>query len=225
MATLLKLQPNIPVEIALSCADGVNVVSPRGTPAVRYTLVDGRTFFATRYVAAKFKNMKVGPNEPITLCLRNIDGKSITVVERVPTTHAHAEPASREEASSAAPNNIPVESNTELAGSTALGVQSEHQMPDPEPDVATVPVGEGSTNGVASKMASKLVYELKLVENGAQAPSRRITKLEIALKNAVLAAYQAEKFGQKIGYGVRFDQESIKSMAVTLLIGMQGGRN
>src|ERR1700730_3520629 len=83
MSNLLKLAPNVPVEIALSCADGINVVSPRGTPAVKYTLVDGRTFFATAYVAAKFRNLKVEAHERIALCIRNIDGKSITMVERV----------------------------------------------------------------------------------------------------------------------------------------------
>src|SRR5437870_1052538 len=84
MGGLLKLKPDVPVEIALGCADGVNVVSPRGTPAVKYTLIDGRTFYATRYVAAKFKNLKIEPNEPISLCMRKIDGKNITMVERVP---------------------------------------------------------------------------------------------------------------------------------------------
>src|SRR5258705_12225905 len=85
MRRLLKLVHDVPVEIALSCAEGVNVVSPRGTPAVKYTLVDGRTFFATRYVAEKFKKMNIQPNEQITLCMRKIDGKSITVVERAAT--------------------------------------------------------------------------------------------------------------------------------------------
>jgi hypothetical protein len=37
MSGLLKLAPNKPVEIALSCADGINVVSPRGIPAVKCT--------------------------------------------------------------------------------------------------------------------------------------------------------------------------------------------
>src|SRR5258708_36035761 len=59
MNGLVKLLPDVPVEIALSSTDGINVVSPRGTPAVRYTLVDGRTFFATKYVAAKFKKLKI----------------------------------------------------------------------------------------------------------------------------------------------------------------------
>src|SRR5437870_5212415 len=84
MRKLLKLAPDVPVEIALSCAEGVNVVSPRGTPAVKYTLVDGRTFYATQYVNAKFKEMGIGANERIALCQRNVDGKTITEVIRAP---------------------------------------------------------------------------------------------------------------------------------------------
>ena len=90
MNGLVKLLPDVPVEIALSSTDGTNVVSPRGTPAVKYTLVDGRTFFATKYVAAKFKKLRIEPRERIALCMRNIDGKSITLVERVPDPPAPA---------------------------------------------------------------------------------------------------------------------------------------
>ena len=49
-------------------------------------------------------------------------------------------------------------------------------------------------------------------------------QLERALKTAILAAHSAEQYGKEISYMVRFDQESVKSMAVTVLIGMQGGR-
>ena len=35
----------------------------------------------------------------------------------------------------------------------------------------------------------------------------------------------AEQYGKEIGYPIRFDQESVKCMAVTVLIGMQGCRN
>jgi hypothetical protein len=45
--------------------------------------VDGRTFFGSAHVAAKFRNLKVEAHERIALCMRNIDGKSITLVERV----------------------------------------------------------------------------------------------------------------------------------------------
>ena len=51
------------------------------------------------------------------------------------------------------------------------------------------------------------------------------TKLEHALKTAISAAHNAEKFGSELGYVVRFDSDAIKSMAITVLINMsEGGR-
>ena len=47
-----------------------------------------------------------------------------------------------------------------------------------------------------------------------------ITKLEHALKTAISAAHNAEKFGSELGYVVRFDADAIKSMAITVLINM-----
>jgi hypothetical protein len=51
-----------------------------------------------------------------------------------------------------------------------------------------------------------------------------MTKLEGALKTAILAASNAERYGNEIGYHVRFDAEAIKAMAITVLINSEGGR-
>jgi hypothetical protein len=51
-----------------------------------------------------------------------------------------------------------------------------------------------------------------------------VTRLESALKTAILAASNAEKYGQSIGYTVRFDTDAIKAMAITVLINMECGR-
>ena len=63
--------------------------------------------------------------------------------------------------------------------------------------------------------------------NGATAPAHPgnppLTKLESALKTAIAAAHNAEKFGAEIGYVVRFDSDAIKSMAITVLINMSEG--
>lgn len=50
------------------------------------------------------------------------------------------------------------------------------------------------------------------------------TRLEDALKTAVSAAAVAEKHGQAIGYTIRFQPGDIRAMAISVLIGMQGGR-
>jgi hypothetical protein len=62
--------------------------------------------------------------------------------------------------------------------------------------------------------------------SSAPAPQNRpathvTTQLESALKTAIAAAKEAEQYGTAIGYTVRFSEESIKSMALTVLIGQQ----
>jgi hypothetical protein len=47
------------------------------------------------------------------------------------------------------------------------------------------------------------------------------TALETALKTAVSAAAEAERYGQQIGYPVRFKPEDIRALGITVLIGMQ----
>jgi len=192
MNGLVKLLPDVPVEIALSSTDGTNVVSPRGTPAVKYTLVDGRTFFATKYVAAKFKKLRIEPRERIALCMRNIDGKSITLVERVPEPDPSA---------------------------PAIDGIDPGLKPPQQDD--TSPTACDGTSEEATQV--ELLSELTLATAN-DSESAVPTQLERALKIAILASHSAEQYGKEIGYPVRFDQESVKCMAVTVLIGMQGGR-
>jgi len=205
---LLKLMPDVPVEIALTCADGINVVSPRGTPAVKYTLLDGRTFFATQYVAAKFKQLKVEPLERIALCMRNIDGKSITSVERVPTVKLEPAP----ESSTPSPGGLNDQATQPLK---ELGNESANGRHTPSLDT---PVPDAPLSGDPGPT------DPERMNQDQTPPPPLISQLERALKTAILAAHSAEQYGNEIGYAIRFDQESVKSMAVTVLIGMQGGR-
>jgi hypothetical protein len=66
---------------------------------------------------------------------------------------------------------------------------------------------------------------LATADGCASSPAVPITQLERALKIAILASHSAEQYGKEIGFPIRFDQESVKCMAVTVLIGMQGGRS
>ncbi len=206
MNGLVKLLPDVPVEIALSSTDGINVVSPRGTPAVRYTLVDGRTFFATKYVAAKFKKLKIEPCERIALCMRKIDGKNITLVERVPVSE-------------------PVRSAEQAANDGVDPVASDVGPPEQDDTRPTPAASDGTSADHAVDTTPELLSELTLATANHCEPAVPITQLERALKIAILASHSAEQYGKELGYPIRFDQESVKCMAVTVLIGMQGGRS
>jgi hypothetical protein len=48
--------------------------------------------------------------------------------------------------------------------------------------------------------------------------------LEDALKTAVRAAAEAERYAESISYACRFLSADVKSMAISVLIGMQSGR-
>jgi hypothetical protein len=58
--------------------------------------------------------------------------------------------------------------------------------------------------------------------SGRPAAPAPTTKLEHALKTAISAAFNAERYGAELGYVVRFDADAIKSMAITVLINMSG---
>jgi hypothetical protein len=66
--------------------------------------------------------------------------------------------------------------------------------------------------------------ERKPAEPAMVAPTsqnRPATQLESALKTAIAAAKEAEQYGTAIGYTVRFSEDSIRAMAITILIGTQ----
>jgi hypothetical protein len=68
------------------------------------------------------------------------------------------------------------------------------------------------------KVERKPVEQIAAPHSPANRPP---TQLETALKTAVHAAKEAEHYGSAIGYTVRFSEQSIKSMAISLLIGAQ----
>ena len=47
------------------------------------------------------------------------------------------------------------------------------------------------------------------------------TQLAHALKTAIAAAAEAEKFAKTLDYNIRFTTEDVRSMGITVLIGMQ----
>ena len=149
--------------------------------------------------------------------MRHINGKHITTVERVPPD-SKTEPQPESPPCNATANDPATE--PELLNDSIANSNGDHtssvSSADSTPPADVTPETE--------KTRSELMNELgSLIANGEQT-SRPISQLERALRTAILAAHSAEQYGKEIGYPIRFDQESVKSMAVTVLIGMQGGR-
>ena len=131
---------------------------------------------------------------------------------------------SRDGTTSAAPQNAIAHPATALEdaakasnsdGHRGAEVSPTHESAAPlaaAPKPASVPVANGSANGLQSSTP----------KNGNH-PPLVTTKLEHALKTAISAAYNAEKYSADLGYVVRFDADAIKSMAITVLINMSEG--
>ena len=92
------------------------------------------------------------------------------------------------------------------------------EAPPSSPALTLITNGNGNGNGGGAVPASPV----PVAAQNDNPQARSVTKLEHALKTAISAAYNAEKYGSELGYVVRFDADAIKSMAITVLINMSG---
>ena len=108
--------------------------------------------------------------------------------------------------------------STEIANAKkASGESPEPPHPTPAP-VTTMTNG----NGNGTRENTVLASPAPVAAPNENPQPRSLTKLEHALKTAISAAHNAEKYGSELGYVVRFDADAIKSMAITVLINMSG---
>src|SRR3954468_23586373 len=64
---MVRFTPNMPVEIALQCTDGVRVEGRYGD-RVKYTLTDNRTMCVAPLVAERIKELEIQPGEMFLVC-------------------------------------------------------------------------------------------------------------------------------------------------------------
>jgi hypothetical protein len=77
----LKLQTNVPETIALAFAEGLPVSSAFGGDQLMMTLVDGRKFYCSPFVAQKIAAAGIGANQPFTICKREVANGNRRTVE------------------------------------------------------------------------------------------------------------------------------------------------
>jgi hypothetical protein len=206
---ILRFEMNVPMEVAVQ-SEGVSVEGRYGTRTM-FTLTDGRVMYVPPIVASKIHEAGIVPGESFQLCKASVKTGQKRSIEWL-LDRASPEPSPVSESITSGTTETPLEHDLrlsiEIAQANKGGVESmpancAEQMPP------FAPLGNGHcSNGNGSG--------LKLIPNGT-AP---VTKLEHALKTAISAAYNAEKFGSELGYVVRFDADAIKSMAITVLINM-----
>jgi hypothetical protein len=170
-----------------------------------FTLADGRVMYVPPIVANKIHAAGIIPGESFQLCKASVKTGQRRSVEWL------LERIGPDENPPQAADESPIEHDlrlsVEMANAKRAGLEPEPQSMAEETPPFAPPANEHGNNGNGSG--------LKLVPSPPP-----ITKLEHALKTAISAAHNAEKFGSELGYVVRFDADAIKSMAITVLINM-----
>jgi hypothetical protein len=207
---MVRFLANVPIEIALQCPDGVRVEGRYGD-RVKYTLTDDRTMYVAPLVAERIKQLDIQAGELFHICKRRTKNGHRTsvqwLVERPGDTDAQLEQdlrASIENAKSRtnpqpAPTNEPPTGNLETSRVDASSDDSPHV-----------------TNGSHNPAPSWIEHSTEETK-----PPIPDTQLAHALKTAVAAAADAEKFAKGLDYNIRFTTEDVRAMGITILIGMQ----
>jgi hypothetical protein len=193
---------------------------------MRFNLADGRVMYVPPIVASKITAGGIVPGERFHLCkaaVRTGQKRSVEwLLERVnpEQTGQRVNPQQTAErladGTPAAEPETPLERDLRMSvemvngrnvgrGCQSVPCTNIHEMPP------FAPMSNGHNGNGDQHDEPTPVKEV---------PSAPVTKLEHALRTAISAAHNAEKFGSELGYVVRFDADAIKSMAITVLINM-----
>ncbi len=195
---ILRFQTNTPTEVALNSPQGT-IVEGRYGERVLFHLTDGRVMYVPPIVARKIEDQGIAPGEPFELCKTQVKNGRLRSIEWW-LRRTHIESADGE--------------NSRVS-------------PEPPPDLESQLVQSiAAVNGVNGNRHPPPATQDEPTHNGSpetQPTQPPVTKLEHALRTAISAAHNAEKYGTDLGYVVRFDADAIKSMAITVLINMREG--
>jgi len=198
---ILRFQTNTPTEVALNSPQGT-IVEGRYGDRVLFHLTDGRVMYVPPIVARKIEAQGIAPGEPFELCKTQVKNGRLRSIEwGLRRTHTESTDGEHSEISPEPPTDL----ETQLVQSIAAGNGANGDTHSAPPAPTEAPQKESPPN--------------------AHSQPTPVTKLEHALRTAISAAHNAEKYGTDLGYVVRFDADAIKSMAITVLINMsEGGR-
>jgi len=224
---MVRFTPNLPVEIALQCTDGVRIEGRYGD-RVKYTLTDDRTMYVDPSVAEQIRELDVEPGEVFQICkCQDRVGNRRTVfwlVRRGCDVGPQLERdllASLERARSSRTARRPDRAPSAPIPPNTAGPPE----PPPEPfsELDTSPASNGSGSGdhgpTGSAPIPATTPSLPFAKD--VSPALPTTQLAHALKTAISAAADAEKFAKTLDYNIRFTTDDIRSMGITVLIGMQ----
>ena len=217
---ILRFQPNVPTQVTLQSCQGV-VVEGRYGNRMMFSLVDGRVMYVPPIVATKIEAEGIAAGERFELCkaqVKNGHGRSVEWALR----RLDPEEQLVDVAPDAPPPETQLERDLRVSAEMANAKKASGESPEspPSPPAPATPITNGNGNGTGE--SSVPACPVPVATQNEQPQHRPLTKLEHALKTAISAAHNAEKYGSELGYVVRFDADAIKSMAITVLINMSG---
>jgi hypothetical protein len=213
MQEALRFEMNAPVEVNLQCEDGV-VIAGRYGDRVKYTLADNRAMYLAPFVARRIRDLGIRAGEPFKICKRQLkNGNRKTVdwlVERLDAegeTQIERDLRDSIEIANEQHESSPTVPAAPMKRLTIMPLRT-NSVPDAVP-----PGANGSSNDQSTRT------EVPETDSGNQRPPE--TQLAHALKTAIAAAVDAEKFAKTLDYNIRFTTDDVRSMGITILIGMQ----
>ena len=223
---MVRFTPNLPVEIALQCTDGIRIEGRYGD-RVKYTLTDDRTMYVDPSVADQIKELEVQPGEVFQVCkCQDKIGNRRTVfwlVRRGCDVGPQLERdllASLERARKARSTARAGHDQATPAPTTPDSCEAPPK-PFHESDTCSTSNGNGSGDHGPTSSAEIPASPSPPMPNNSAPPALPSTQLAHALKTAISAAADAEKFAKTLDYNIRFTTDDIRSMGITVLIGMQ----
>jgi hypothetical protein len=219
---MVRFAANVPVEIALQCTDGIRIEGRYGD-RVKYSLTDDRTMYVDPVIAERIKELEVQPGELFQICKRQAKkGHRKTIDWLVQRNDESGSQLERELRASLERATAP-ETTPGSAPASPLPAAPETRVPPARPFYELGPcapsngvssahrVPNGSGNGPTASARPSTDDATRLPD----------TQLAFALKTAIAAAADAEKFAKTLDYNIRFTTEDVRSMGITVLIGMQ----
>ena len=207
---ILPFRLNVPAEVILERPEGT-LVQGRYGDRVMFSLADGRVMYVPPFVASKIEAEGVAAGERFQLCKTQAKRGSQRSIE---WTVRRLDPFEELVCANGGSAEASQAQNGSQHSSGCVGApEAEPETPlerDLRASLESVTLNRNG-NGPNAKPA-----------NTQPAPT---TKLEHALKTAISAAHNAERYGAELGYVVRFDADAIKSMAITVLINMSGANH
>ena len=182
---ILRFLTSVPLEVALASPQGT-LVQGRYGDRMMFNLTDGQVMYVPPIVANTIEAEGIGPGEPFELCKSQVKTGQRRSIEW-PVRRIDSERAAQERSAAIESPETQLESDLRSSVAIANGKNGKHPATDDPPP--NLPLEEE--------------------DPPAKQATQPLTKLESALKTAIAAAHNAEKFGAEIGYVVRFDSDAI----------------